>query len=149
MAEHRATIQWSHSRGDFLGGKYSREHSWVFDGGVVVPASPSPSVVPKPWSNEANVDPEEAFVAAIASCHMLAFLWVASKSGIGVERYEDEAIGRMSRNEKGVFWVSSVVLHPRVTYATEVTPEIEADLHHRAHQECFIANSVKTEITVA
>ena len=96
MADHRATIRWVYAGGDFLKGRYSREHTWTFDGGVTVPASPSPSVVPKPYSNESNVDPEEAFVAAIASCHMLTFLFVAAKAGIRIERYEDEAVGTMT-----------------------------------------------------
>jgi organic hydroperoxide reductase OsmC/OhrA len=129
---------------------YSREHTWTFDGGVTVPASPSPSVVPRPYSNEAFVDPEEAFVAAIASCHMLTYLYVAAKAGIRVERYEDEAVGAMTKNEHGVPWVSTVVLRPRITYGG-ATPPAGADedrLHHTAHEQCFIANSVKTAIVV-
>jgi organic hydroperoxide reductase OsmC/OhrA len=111
---------------------YSREHTWTFDGGVTVPASPSPAVVPKPYSNVAYVDPEEAFVAAIASCHMLTYLFVAAKAGIQVERYEDEAVGAMTKNEHGVPWVSTVVLRPRITYGGATRPA-EADedrLHH-------------------
>jgi organic hydroperoxide reductase OsmC/OhrA len=114
-----------------------------------VAASPSPSVVPAPWSDASAVDPEEAFVAAIASCHMLTFLFLASRAGVVVRSYEDEAVGTMTKNEHGVPWVSSVVLRPRITYEREPTAEQLADLHHRAHEQCFIASSVKTAITVA
>src|ERR1051326_4236054 len=102
MSEHKATIRWQRSGPDFLKGQYSREHTWAFDGGVTVAASPSPSVVLAPWSNPACVDPEEAFVAAIASCHMLTFLWLASKQGFQVDRYDDEAVGMMTKNDSGV-----------------------------------------------
>ena len=150
MSEHRATIKWSHSQGEFLKGSYSREHTWSFDGGVTVPASPAPTSVKPPYSNPANVDPEEAFVASISSCHMLTFLWVASRKGIEVTSYEDEAVGRMTKNEHGIPWVSSVVLHPRIVYAgPSPTQDVEEELHHQAHEGCYIANSVKTQITVA
>ena len=114
MSEHKATIKWTHTQGDFLKGSYSREHTWTFDGGLTVPASPAPTSVKPPYSNAANVDPEEAFVAAISSCHMLTFLWVASRKGLEVTSYEDDAIGKMTKNERGIPWVSSVVLRPRV-----------------------------------
>src|SRR5271154_1174810 len=108
MSEHKATIQWSRNGQDFLKGKYSREHTWTFDGGVSVPASSSPSVVPVPWSNPANVDPEEAFVASLSSCHMLTWLYLAGRAGYDVASYRDEAIGVITKNEKGVPWVSAV-----------------------------------------
>lgn len=150
MSEHTARVMWRHTGGEFLKGRYSREHTWTFDGGVTVPASPSPSAVPKPYCNEANVDPEEAFVAAIASCHMLTFLFVAMKAGFEVATYDDHAVGTMTKNEKGVPWVSSVVLRPQIVYAGEKRPSREelSALHHAAHEHCFIANSVRTEITV-
>ena len=150
MSEHRATIRWQFAGGDFLKGRYSREHTWTFDGGAVVPASPSPSVVPKPFCNPANVDPEEAFVASISSCHLLTYLFLASKAGFEIESYEDEAVGTMSKNERGVPWISAVVLKPRIVYAGEKRPSSadEERLHHQAHEQCFIANSVKTEIIV-
>ncbi len=149
MSEHKATIRWRYTPGDFLAGKYSREHTWSFDGGVVVPASPAPSVVRPPYSNEANVDPEEALVAAISSCHMLTFLHRASKGGFAVQSYDDEAVGVMTKNERGAWWVSQVTLRPEISYAgTAPTPEEEGELHEAAHQECFIANSVKTDIRV-
>jgi len=150
MSEHKATIHWQGSGPDFLKGKYSREHSWRFDGGATVAASPSPSVVPAPWSNPAGVDPEEAFVAAIASCHMLTFLWLASKQGFQIDRYEDEAVGTMTKNDHGVPWVSRVTLRPRIDWAGEKRPSV-ADiehLHHAAHEQCFIANSVRTDVSV-
>jgi organic hydroperoxide reductase OsmC/OhrA len=151
MSEHKATISWKRAGPDFLSGKYSREHTWTFDGGLVVPASPSPSVVPAPWSNPANVDPEEAFVAAISSCHALTFLFLASQQGFQVDAYTDEAVGVMTKNEKGVPWVSSVALHPRIAYSGGKIPTSadEDRLHHLAHEQCFIANSIKTAVTVS
>jgi organic hydroperoxide reductase OsmC/OhrA len=151
MSEHKATISWTRASPDFLKGRYSREHTWTFDGGVTVPASASPSAVPIPYSNPAHVDPEEAFVAAVSSCHMLAYLYVAYKQGFQVDSYHDEAVGVMTKNERGVFWVSAVTLHPRITYtgAKLPTPTDEEHLHHTAHEQCFIANSIKTEVTVA
>jgi organic hydroperoxide reductase OsmC/OhrA len=150
MSEHKAIISWKRTSPDFLTGKYSREHTWTFDGGVTVPASASPSVVPVPWSNPANVDPEEAFVASISSCHMLTYLYLASRQGFQVDSYHDEAVGVMTKNEKGVPWVSSVTLHPRIAYsgAKLPTPADEEHLHHLAHEQCFIANSIKTQVTV-
>lgn len=151
MAQHKATIRWQRTGADFLKGKYSREHTWTFDGGLTVPASSSPSVVPVPYSNPAHVDPEEAFVASLSSCHMLTFVYLAGKEGFIVESYEDEAIGTMTRNEHGVPWVSQVTLHPKIEYSGDrqpTPPELE-HLHHLAHEQCFIANSVKTEVTVS
>ena len=107
MSEYKATIKWQRTSPDFPKGNYSREHTWTFDGGVIVPASASPSVVPAPFSNPAHVDPEEAFVAAISSCHMLTFLYLASKQGFQIDSYEDESVGVLTKNEKGVPWVSS------------------------------------------
>jgi organic hydroperoxide reductase OsmC/OhrA len=149
MSEHKATVSWKQSSGDFLKGTYSRVHSWTFDGGHTVPASPSPSIVPHPFSNQACVDPEEAFVASISSCHLLTFLHLASKAGVAVVGYEDEAVGTLTKNEQGRLWVSSVVLHPRIAYVGQPPArEVEDELHHRAHETCFIANSVKTAIRV-
>ena len=150
MSSHTATIRWKCTSDEFLKGKYSREHTWTFDGGLTVPASPSPHNVPKPWSNEANVDPEEAYVAAISSCHMLTFLYYAYREGFRVDSYEDDAVGVMTKNERGVVWVSSVTLRPKIVYSGAKSPSAvdEQHLHHVAHENCFIANSVKTEIKV-
>ena len=150
MSEHKAIINWKRGGPDFLKGRYSREHTWTFDGGATVPASPSPLVVPVPWSNPANVDPEEAFVASIASCHMLTWLFLASRAGYEVESYRDEAVGVMTKNEKGVPWVSAVTLNPFIVYAGSKRPDAAEDawLHHLAHEQCFIANSIKTVVTV-
>ncbi|MGH7144471.1 MAG: OsmC family protein [Planctomycetota bacterium] len=153
-SQHIATIAWTLPAGvdaeAFRKGQYSREHRWSFDGGVEVPASPSPAVVPTPWSNPAGVDPEEAFVAAVASCHMLTFLWLASKQGLLVQSYRDQAVGTLAKNENGVYWVNAITLHPQIAYAGEkkLTPQEESALHHHAHEQCFIANSVKTAVTV-
>ena len=153
MSNHHAIITWTCTAPapDFLKGKYSREHTWTFDGGQVLSASSSPSVVPTPWSNPAGVDPEEAFVASISSCHMLTFVWLAGKAGFAVASYRDEAVGTTTKNERGAVWVSHVTLSPQLTYAGERVPSAEelARLHHAAHEGCFIANSVKTEIIVA
>src|SRR5262245_52057781 len=150
MSEHKAIIKWTGPQGDFLKGTYSREHTWAFDGGVTVPASSSPAAVRVPFSNPANVDPEEAFVASISSCHMLTYLYVASRKGFEIVSYEDEAVGVMTKNERGNMWVSSVVLHPKIMYRGEKSPsgQEEDEMHHLAHEQCFIANSVNTEIKV-
>ena len=149
MGEHRAKVTWETRSEDFRGGRYSREHTWAFDGGMTILASPSPTIVRPPYSNPAYVDPEEALVASISSCHMLTYLHLASKQGFEVLRYEDDAVGHMTKNERGAPWVSSVLLRPVVEYHPEhrPTPELDEALHHRAHEECFIANSVLTEIT--
>jgi len=148
MAEHKATILWQRKGAAFTDNRYSRGHVWQFDGGVEVPASSSPYNVRPPLSVEAAVDPEEAFVAAISSCHMLWFLSLAAKRGFIVETYRDEAVGVLDKNGDGKQAVTVVTLRPRVSFADEHQPtESELDeLHHQAHEECFIANSVKTEV---
>jgi organic hydroperoxide reductase OsmC/OhrA len=150
MSEYKATIKWTRTSPDFLKGKYSREHTWTFDGGVTVPATSSQHVVPVPYSNPANVDPEEAFVASISSCHMLTFLFMAQKQGFQIDSYEDEAVGVVTKNEAGRMWVSAVTLNPKIAFSGEKTPSPEdlEKLHHQAHDFCFIANSVKTAVTV-
>ena len=150
MATHSATIEWRRNTVPFVDQRYSREHEWHFDGGAVVPASSSPHVVPVPLSNPANVDPEEAYVAALSSCHMLWFLDLAARAGYVVDEYIDHAQGHMGRREDGTEWVESVVLSPEVRFGGVSAPKDEAvrALHHRAHQACFIANSVRTEVSV-
>jgi organic hydroperoxide reductase OsmC/OhrA len=150
MSEHKATVHWVGAGNGFLSGEYSREHTWSFDGGATLAASAAPSVVKEPFSNPAAVDPEEAFVASIASCHMLTFLHLASRKGFEIAEYADEAIGVLTKNERRVPWVSSVVLSPRVRYGGDKRPTRaeEEELHHRAHEFCFIANSVRTEIQI-
>ena len=150
MSEHKATISWKRSGEDFLKGRYSREHTWSFDGGAVVAASSSPSVVPTPYSNPAAVDPEEAYVASLSSCHMLTFVYLAGRAGFQIESYDDTAVGVMAMNERKIPWVSVVRLNPRIVYGgtKRPTPAEEEHLHHQAHEQCFIANSVKTEVLV-
>lgn len=150
MGIYTATIRWRHDGNDFGRGKYSRAHTWTFDGGVEVPASASPHVVPAPMSDSSAVDPEEAFVAAISSCHMLTFLHVARLAGFAIAAYDDDAVGTMTKNEHGKSWVSKVVLTPRIVWAGEAPSTAKLDeLHDQAHKECFIASSVKTEIVIA
>ncbi len=150
MSHHKATIRWKRESPDFLKGKYSREHTWTFDGGMTIPASPSPSVVPVPYSNPAHVDPEEAYVAAVSSCHMLTYLYLAGRSGFTVDNYDDQAVGVMTKNEKGSQWISSIMLRPQIIYSGEKlpSPTEEKELHHKAHEQCFIANSIKTNVMV-
>jgi len=147
---HRATIVWRRDDGDFSKGRYSRGHVWRFAGGVEVPATASPAIVPKPFTVEAAVDPEEAFVAALSACHMLTFVDIARHRGFVVDAYEDEAVGVLTRNDAGRRWLSEVTLNPRVVFAGD-PPDAGtlAAIHGAAHDECFIANSVKTEVRVA
>lgn len=148
--EYLARIHWQRGDAAFIDNRYSRGHTWQFDGGVQVPASSSPHVVRVPFSVEAAVDPEEALVAALSSCHMLTFLYLAARGGWRVDAYTDDAVGVMGRNAAGRQAIVSVTLRPRVSYSGErqPTPEDIAQLHHHAHEECFIANSVTTEVRV-
>lgn len=145
-----ATILWTRGEQRFVDRRYSRAHRWLFDGGADVPASSSPLVVPLPLSDAAGVDPEEAFVASLASCHMLFFLDFASRAGLTVDRYEDRAEGRMATNAEGRQWIEQVALRPLVTLsrAGGGDPAVIPDLHHRAHEHCFIAHSVRSEVLV-
>jgi organic hydroperoxide reductase OsmC/OhrA len=149
--EYRASVLWQRREGeDFIRQRYGRAHVLSFDGGTEVPGSASPSVVPLPWSDATAVDPEEMFVASLSSCHMLWFLSLAAKAGFAVTRYEDDALGVMTPNAQDKLYVSTVTLRPAVSFDGARLPtaaEIDA-LHHRAHEECFIANSVKTEVRV-
>lgn len=148
MAEYRAAIEWNRRDAVFSDNRYSRGHVWRFDGGIEVPASASPHVVPVPMSNEAAVDPEEAFVASLSSCHMLWFLSIAAKRGYVVESYRDEAVGVMDKNADGKLAMTQVTLRPAVGFAGDNRPsskEISA-MHDQAHELCFIANSVETEV---
>ena len=151
MPTHPASTHGPHAAGAaaaFLRRRYSRRHEWRFDGGAVVPASSSPHVVPLPMSDASAVDPEEAFVAALSSCHMLWFLDVASRAGWAVASYADEAVGVMAPDAQGRLVVSVVTLRPHVVFDGGRQPDAAAlqALHHRAHESCFLANSVKTEI---
>ena len=151
MSHYLATVKWQRNDADFLANKYSRAHVWQFDGGCEVPASASPHIVPLPLSCAEHVDPEEAFIAALASCHMLFFLSIAAARGFQVDSYVDAAEGVMRKNSTGKIAITAVVLHPVTTFsgATEPTPDELAAMHHEAHESCFIANSVTTQISVA
>lgn len=148
MAHYTSTILWQRDNASFADHRYSRRHAWHFDGGAVVPASSSPHVVPVPYSDPAGVDPEEAFVASLSSCHMLWFLDIAARAGWVVDHYRDEAVGVMARNDQGQLAMTRVTLRPAVRFAPERNPTLDElqDLHHRAHASCYIANSVKTAV---
>lgn len=149
MSTYHATVRWRRGSDAFAGYKYSRGHEWAFDEGIVVPASASPHVVRAPWSVTAAVDPEEAFSAALASCHMLFFLAYAAKAGYIVDSYEDQVEGTLAKNLEGKEVMTRVVLRPRVTFQGRAPGEAEfRELHHRAHEDCYIANSVRSEVVV-
>ena len=151
MSTYTATIRWSRNGAEgFTKGQYNRAHEWAFDGGAVVPASASPHIVPKPWSDERGVDPEEAFIASLSSCHMLFFTDFARRAGFIVDDYVDEAEGIMEKRADGKMEMTRIILRPRIGWSGDKRPSEAdiADLHHRAHEACFIANSVRTEVAV-
>lgn len=150
MATYTATIEWTRRDSVFTDNKYSRAHAWRFDGGHVAPASSSPQAVRPPLSDPAGVDPEEAVVASVASCHMLWFLSLAAKAGLTVERYVDDPKGRVGKNAEGKEWIERVVLAPKVEFVGARAPldaEVVA-LHRAAHEECCIAHSLRGEVVV-
>ena len=150
MSTYTAEIRWNRGEQKFADNRYSRAHTWHFDGGIVVPASSSPAVVPPPMSCAASVDPEEAFVASLSSCHMLWFLSIAAKQGYTVDSYSDAARGIMARNPAGKLAMTNVTLRPLVTFSGTRRPDRAAldALHHAAHEECYIANSVLSEVVI-
>jgi len=148
MAQYTAEIKWQRGDQDFIGNQYSRTHSVRFDGGIEMAASSSPQVVPLPFSDPAAVDPEEMFVSSLASCHMLWFLSIAAKQKFCVDQYIDHARGVMGKNDQGKIAMTLVTLTPAVRFSGARLPtfaQIEK-MHHEAHEECFIANSVTTKI---
>ena len=151
MSLYNVKISWKKNKNEiFTDQKYSRAHTWIFDGGVEVPASSSPHVVPLPMSSESAVDPEEAFVASISSCHMLWFLSIAAGKKFVIDSYEDNAIGILAKNDEGVLAMTEVTLKPEIIFSSNNIPsqsQIE-ELHHTAHEKCFIAASVKTKINI-
>ena len=150
MSTHQATIRWFASPGeDYAKGQYSRAHSWSFDGGAIVPASASPHIVPMPWADPDAVDPEEAFVASAASCHMLFFLDFARQAGLIVTGYEDEAEGEMHKGSDGKTRITRILLRPKIVFGGEEPEQtVIDDLHHKSHEACFIANSITSEVVV-
>lgn len=152
MSLHKATIHWTCPPDQvFTDGRFSRVHEWSFDGGAVVKASPAPDVVRPPMSDPAGVDPEEAFVVALSSCHMLFFLMFAAKAKCAVESYTDEATGELGKQDDGRVWMSRVTLSPLVVFKGDKRPTSEEVMqwHHAAHDQCYIGNSVKSEIVVS
>jgi len=151
MSVHTAEIAWHRHDARFTDNRYSRLHKWTFDGGAVVPGSSSPHVVRVPLSEPSAVDPEEAYVAALSSCHMLWFLSIAAEQGYVVDSYVDQAEGLMSKNEEGKDAVTLVTLKPAVAFAVGGKEPDDAALerlHHAAHESCFLASSVRTRIEV-
>ncbi len=150
MAEHTAQIKWTRTGETFTDGRYSRAHTWRFDGGATVPASSAPNVVRPPFSDPAGVDPEEALVAALSSCHMLWFLAIAARKGFVVDDYTDDAVGVMGKGADGKMMMTTCTLRPAIRFGGDTQPspdELDA-MHHEAHEKCFIANSVKTEVRI-
>ncbi|MGE0697886.1 MAG: OsmC family protein [Hyphomicrobiaceae bacterium] len=148
---YTAKVEWLRNGQDFGSNKYSRGHTWSFDGGITVAGSSAPNALPPPLSREDAIDPEEALVASASACHMLFFLALAAKKGFVVDRYVDDAVGEMTKNERGKLYVSKVTLRPAITYSGDKRPtadDIHA-LHHRAHDECYIANSIRAEVVIA
>jgi organic hydroperoxide reductase OsmC/OhrA len=151
MSEYYAKIKWLRGGDEvYIDNKYSRGHSWSFDGGITLQASSSPHIVPPPYSIEANIDPEEAFVASLSSCHMLFFLSIAAKSNYVINEYRDNAVGVMGKNSDGKTSMIKVTLRPEIKFSgeTQPTPEQIEKMHHQSHEQCFIANSVKTEVVI-
>jgi organic hydroperoxide reductase OsmC/OhrA len=150
MKQFEAKLAWRRGGQPFTDQRYSRAHEWAFDGGLTVPASSSPLSVPEPMSDPANLDPEEALVAAASSCHMLFFLSIAAQRGFVVDDYRDHALGTLDRDADGKMAMTRIVLRPAVVFAGERRPSAEelAAIHHAAHDKCYIANSLKTSIVV-
>ena len=150
MSEYVATIERSRDGQSFSDNRYSRAHDWRFDGGAVVRGSSAPSSVPAPMSDPAAVDPEEALVAAVSSCHMLFFLAFARKDGFVVDSYRDDARGVMGRDDRGKISITGVTLRPAAVFSGDRLPDAAAldDLHHRAHEACYIAHSIRAAVTV-
>ena len=145
MSEHRVHVSWERGGVDFGYESYPRDHRWRFEGGVEVPGTAAPAF----HGNPKRVDPEAAFVAALSSCHMLTFLAIALRKRLVVDAYEDDAVGLLAKNEAGKLAMTRVVLRPRVVFAGAApAAEVVANLHERAHHECFIANSVRTDVEV-
>jgi len=151
MAEYTAKIIWKREHKEsFIDNKYSRAHHWHFDGGEVIKASSSAHIVPLPYSVEANVDPEEAFIASVSSCHMLFFLSIAAKQNFIVDNYIDDAIGVMSKNSEGQVSMTKLTLRPNINFSGNKQPTADEldQIHHQAHEQCFIANSIKTQVVI-
>jgi organic hydroperoxide reductase OsmC/OhrA len=150
MHKYEAEISWKRQGAKFTDNRYSRGHEWSFDGGVKIVASASPLAAPAPYSVAEAVDPEEALVASAASCHMLWFLSIAAKRGFVVESYTDKATGIMEKNSEGKTAITRITLRPKIEFSTDRAPSAEElqSLHHSAHDECYIANSLKSEVVV-
>lgn len=144
MSEHRVTVSWERTTDDFEYDTYSRSHTWEFENGHVVPASSAPDFL----GSKDRVDPEEAFVAALSSCHMLTFLAIAAKKRLVVDDYVDSAVGFLEKNDDGKLAMTRVILRPAVKFSEPPAPEVIEKMHHKAHENCFIALSVKTDVTV-
>lgn len=151
MSSYTANVRWTGDDPEsFRQGRYSRAHEWVFDGGTIVPASASPDNVPPGTADEAGVDPEEGLIAAISSCHMLFFIDYARRDGFVVQSYLDEAVGLMEKRADGKIALTKVRLRPKISFFGDKLPTADeiARLHHRSHEDCFIANSVNSEVTI-
>jgi len=146
MSEYRVTVAWRRESEDFTYASYNRNHVWRVGEKTAIEASAAPEYK----GDGERIDPEEALVASLSSCHMLTFLAIAARKRLGVESYEDDATGHMAKNASGKFWISHVTLRPRIVFVDGVSVSREQldEMHHLSHEDCFIANSVKTEVTV-
>lgn len=150
MKHFEATVTWQRGAQPFSDNRYSRAHQWEFDGGLRVPASSSPLSVPLPMSDASALDPEEALVAAVSSCHMLFFLSIAAQRGFVVDAYTDHASGSMQKNADGKMAMTRIALRPDIAFSGERVPGADdlAAIHHSAHEQCYIANSIKAEVVI-
>lgn len=144
MSNHRVTLEWKRESADFTYKTYNRNHTWTFEGGTTIQASAAPDYL----GSAELVNPEEAFVGALSACHMLTFLALAAKHRLVVESYEDEAVGTLAKNAQGKFAMTAVTLRPNIEFSHPPNAEKLAQLHKHAHEQCFIANSVSTQITI-
>ncbi|HEY0062889.1 MAG TPA: OsmC family protein [Telluria sp.] len=150
MHQYQASVTWQRGEQRFLDNRYSRAHQWSFDGGLQVAASSSPLSVPLPMSDAGAVDPEEALIAALSGCHMLFFLSIAAQRGFVVDSYHDQAVGTMQKDASGKQSITHIVLRPAITFSGEKLPDRAArdDMHHSAHTQCYIANSIKADVSI-
>ena len=148
MSQHHATVSWECAPGEFRRNRFSRNHSWEFEDGLKLSASASAAVIPAPWSDSSAIDPEQALVAALASCHMMSYLFLANRADIEVLAYRDSASGTLGRDTDGRECITRVTLRPEVTYGAQTDAGVEQKRHQEAHRLCYIANTLRCEVLI-